>query len=197
MGLAGNAISAYNLGGTAATYAASGGSLFGINPNVQAQGGATYLYAVMGGEIDIRVFSGASTVQKYGLLINQGPQDAVQGSIDDAALAFTNNSAAIGWERIISIGRVDGSGWPYPGTGENTTLFKTWGAHTIDYGIDISATTCRTACFKSNGWYIDGSGISWPLRVNASGAGAATFPTFSYGEFGMHFVSTTGLARRY
>ena len=173
--VAANAISAYNLGGTGVTYGASGGGLYGINPNVQAQPGATNLYAVVGGEFDIQVFSGATVTQKYGITIVESAQDAVAGSYDEAAIGITNNPAAIGWSCGICFGHFDGTAWPmFPSTGSHTSLMRTYGSHTIDYGIDISPTTFRSGAFNG------------PV-------GSAAAPTFGSGGSGIYFVSTTGM----
>ena len=167
-----------NLGGTGLAYGTAAGALYGINPNVQAHSGATNLAVVNGGEFDVQVYSGATTLQKYGIDIVQGANDAVQGSADDFAEMIASQPGAVGWTVGLSFGHAAGTGWPmYTGTGENTTLIKTWGTETLDYGIDISSATYRTASIKAPNFTVSQVGTVGAVAaaLSNSTAGALTF----------------------
>ena len=139
-----------NVGGTSG---AAVGNAFGINPQVILNPGATFFMSAVGEEIDTSVASGASTNYKMGLDITTIGNDAVQGSLLDAAEIISAVSSSPAWNNGIVFSRFSG-GAPISTTG---TLIGA-DSFTAAHGIDISKVTCTSDCFKSNGFTVNGSG---------------------------------------
>ena len=74
----------------------------------------------------------------------------------------------------------------YSGTGENTTLIKTWGTQTLDYGIDISSPTYRTASIKAPNFTVNQVGTIGAVAAALSNSTAAAL-TFSNSAGGLSF----------
>lgn len=136
--------SATNLGGTGG---GGQGSLFGNNPLVWAQNGATYLLQVCGEEIDIAVSAGASTQDRIGLQIVKTTQDAVKGTRTDVALQIADQatSPVAPWVNAITFGSKNAA-WPFD---VNSTLLAgtprtigPTGANNGIAGIGIDFSTC-------------------------------------------------------
>ena len=88
-------------------------------------------------------------------------------------MMIANQSGAIGWTNGIAFGHANGTGWPMlPGTGENTTLIKTWGTQTLDYGIDISSPTYRTASIKAPNFSVNQTGTISAVAAKSLSGGA-------------------------
>jgi hypothetical protein len=75
------------------------GSIFGINPVATLSASATHMAECSGGEVDLSAAAGSSVLNKYGWKVVQLSTDKVQGSVNDAALFFANQSGAVGWSR--------------------------------------------------------------------------------------------------
>jgi hypothetical protein len=147
------------------------GSIFGINPVATLSASATHMAECSGGEVDLSAAAGSSVLNKYGWKVVQLSTDKVQGSVNDAALFFANQSGAVGWGALIQIG--DGiNASPLTASG---SIMAVKGAPTIANGIDLSgAATISGFAFKSPGFSVDGSGVVRPTGVNI-GAAAASF----------------------
>jgi hypothetical protein len=147
------------------------GSIFGINPIATLSASATHMVECSGGEVDMSAAPGSSVLNKYGWKVTQLSTDKVQGSVNDAALFFGNQSGAVGWGTLIQVG--DGiNANPLTTSG---AIMKLLGAPTIANGIDLSgAGTISGFAFKSPGFSVDGSGVVRPSGVNI-GSAAASF----------------------
>lgn len=168
--------SAYPLGGRGTSYAASSGSLFGINPNVLAAPGATNLYGIVGAEIDVTAQAGSSMAQKLGLSIIQAGDSTVSGAQDDVALNIINTRGAVGWRQGIAFGN-SGAYWPIA---PNGTLIGGQagqsgpGAARAGYGIDWSGIRFAGAAIRVPGLVVDGAGH---LTQSGSGVPGYVAPT--------------------
>ena len=149
------------------------GSIVALNTVTQLSSAATYWKSAGGAEIDINILSGASVDYKIGLLIAQGGNSAVAGSLEDTAITVTNNSTggtAVGWSLLYGVGSAQG--WfPVSATG---TIFGTKAplaggpAYACAYGIDLSAVTFSTAFLKSTGFVVTGSGAAYSNLTTAT-----------------------------
>ena len=93
----------YNEGGTAPTIGLSRGQAVGLNPQLVASPGATNFTEMSLAEWNIVVQAGASTARKFGIKISPLSNDAVQGTVSDAALKF-GGASPIGWKNLILFG---------------------------------------------------------------------------------------------
>lgn len=154
------------------------GNLFGINPYVLLTAAAAHMAEASIGEFNTRLLAGSSTLNKYGLKIVQVADDAVAGSVQDAAVVFANQVGAVGWGTLIQIG--DGVfQTPLKTTG---SILAIKGSPTFAHGIDLSGGTCSTDCFKSTNFNIAGGGFgtfgaglssTFVTTPNVYGGGAA------------------------
>jgi hypothetical protein len=147
------------------------GSIFGINPVATLSASATHMAECSGGEVDLSAALGSSVLNKYGWKVTQLSTDKVQGSVNDAALFFGNQSGAVGWGALIQVG--DGiNANPLTTSG---TIMKLLGSPTVANGIDLSgAATISGFAFKAPGFSVDGSGVLRPSGINI-GSAAASF----------------------
>jgi hypothetical protein len=167
-----------NLGGTGTTYATAAGSVFGVNPNIIVDSGATNLYGAVGEEIDVTAKSGSSLAQKFGLTIIQGTGSVVQGAQDDAALVILNQNGAVGWKAGLSLG-TGSAYWPF--SSSSSLIYATAGQSgpgnaPAGIGVDLGNVTFSTAAYKSPGITIDPYGR---MLTTGSGVSAPSTPTLS------------------
>ena len=177
-----------NLGGTGTTLATSAGSLYGINPNVTLGASATNIFGVTGGEFDMTMLAGSSAAQKFGLDIVQANTDAVQGSVDDAAIGVFNQPGAVGWKCGICFGG-NGSGGAFPIASGGTLLGTIGtGGMALTTGIDLTQITVSGNAFQSNNFSVSGSGaitgvnFGWYGHLIPTTGVTPNVPTFSCGS---------------
>lgn len=144
------------------------GQLFALSPVVQLGPSATHMAAAVGMELNTLCQTGSSTLIKYGISIVQETGDLVQGSNQDAALFFGNQSGTVGWSNLIQIG--DGiNANPLTTTG---TLLALKGNPTFANGINLSNVTSITGnAYSSPGFSITGLGV---LSLGAVGGTTGT-----------------------
>jgi hypothetical protein len=123
------------------------GAFFGISPIVSLCATCANTAAVNGGEVDISIPVGASTLDKYGWSIVELSTDKVAGSRNDAAFLFGNQVGAVGWGTLIQVG--DGLNQaPLKTTG---SIMAAKGAQTVAHGLDFTNITCSSDCIKVPG----------------------------------------------
>jgi hypothetical protein len=136
------------------------GFLYGLNPNVRLNSGATFWQQIIGEEIDLAVTAGASVLDKIGMQIVQGGTDATQGSRDNIALTVNSVASASKWEMGLSFGNYVGH-WPMSATatlvGCKAHAFSGSCGTTLN-GVDFSNVVFTGSAFKSTGFSVDASG---------------------------------------
>ena len=138
----------------------SDASISGGNDNVQVTGtGWTYL---IGREIDLTATQ--PIVNKEALRIVQASTDANAGSTIDSAIYAINQSGAVGWKNFIYLDATNGL------METSACIVCLHGTQTVAKGIDLSAWTISGDAFKSNGFFVDGSGNINGLEVAAAAA---------------------------
>ena len=162
-------------GGSAPTKAGGKGAYFSFGGNTFINAAATNVLEASGGEIDTDVQSGASMAYLIGWSVVG--VDAVQGSVLDAAYEVGGATNGVygphaGWNYGLVFSDVHGNS----PVNSNSTLvggfFPTLGTQTIKHGIDLSAFTCSTDCFKSASFTVDGSGNVSTNKISATTTGA-------------------------
>lgn len=132
------------------------GAIFGLNSVGQLLSG-TFFTSVKSYEADVAAVSGTSVLDKYGIHIAQLSNDAVAGSRNDAALAFANQSGAVGWGTLIQIGDTAAADNPLKTTG---TILGLKSSPTIANGIDLSGAGSITGnAFASPSFSVNGGGV--------------------------------------
>jgi hypothetical protein len=185
-----------NDNGTGVTISTSLGQVETVNIIASLQAAATNFRSTQGGEVDTNLASGSSTYQKVGWQITQLSTDAVQGSVIDAALAFVNQSGAIGWTNGILFGDVTGV-WPFTG---GATVIACANCGTAASFIDMSSATFSANFLKSSNFSVNGAGTIFTASTTtptiAAGtvaiAGITTAPTFSGTTGGSLFITGGG-----
>jgi len=131
------------------------GGIFGGNDVATLAAAATRMAAIAGREINVGCETGSSVLDKYGLMIVSLSTDGVQGSRNDAAFFFGNQTPAIGWGTLIQVG--DSSNpQPLRTTG---SILAIKGAPTFANGIDLTGAGSITGnAFASPSFNVDGSG---------------------------------------
>jgi hypothetical protein len=171
------------LGGTGLTMLLSKGQVFGQASIAIAYAGATNLRNVTGGEINVQVSAGASVADKTGLQIVQTPDDAVSGSVYDAALMFSNQVGAVGWTSLLTVSGANGQA-PLKSSG---SVFRCLDSPTFANGFDLSGATLTGFAYKSTGFVVDHSGNETALTNTVTGA----TPTVSAGQLAMGTTTAT------
>jgi len=144
------------------------GAYFASNPYASALSGATLLFELTGGEVDIDAEAGSSVAYKAGWSIAQVATDAIRGTIYDCALCISNAVGAIGWTNGITFGPMNGQG-PIQ---TNGALLSTTGSATIATGIDISSYTYTGFSLKTPGFTVAGAGnLITKIGTNADSTG--------------------------
>ncbi len=179
-----------NLGGTSvSSIHDTAGSLYGMNPNVTLQGGATDIYAITDQENDMTVLSGASVAQKIGISVAEASTDAVQGSVADAAFLIQNQLGAIGWKCGFCFSG-NGSGASFGINPSNGTMIGTIGSSGMSAvnGVDFSLVSFSGNAFASNNFAVSGTGALTAVNLQwyghllpSTGVTPTAIPTFSCG----------------
>lgn len=156
-------------------------------------------------ENDIRVLAGNTVRSKINLSLHPGDNDAVHGSVEDAALAFTASPLIVagtgGHKTLMQIG--SWTQWhPWDETLAGTSIMQVgsfpgglgasgsvqaWNP-TVTYGFDLWGLKFTTAAFRSQGLTIDGTG-----QVPVLGPGAITYSASGI-KIAVPNVLTTGVA---
>jgi hypothetical protein len=148
-----------NQGGTGTTLTTAKGSLYTLSTYARLLPGATNFYLINNEEKDIAVQAGASVAIKSSLTIAQLSNDAVQGSVVDAAFLIGSQAGAVGWLNGFAFGRPDGI-WPMAAA---ATLVGTYRGGTkamaLAHGIDLRDVSFTGNAFASPGWSISGGGV--------------------------------------
>jgi hypothetical protein len=148
-----------NQGGTAPSAGNSAGNGYSGADQSWLLSGATDWSAIVGREIDVGVFNGASSKTRIGLnLVSFGD---IPAAADDQGLAF--NGRTIGFQNIIRLGEVSMTAtnaimsyFPRPQGSLNGTAYAN---PVAALGIDLSNIPFSTAAFRAPGnGGIDGSG---------------------------------------
>jgi len=153
------------------------GAIFGINPIALLNAAATNMAALVGGEVNISVASGATVLDKYGWAIVQLNSDVVSGSRNDGGLYLANQAGAVGWKYGIQFGDTTNQ-FPVKTAG---TLIKTVGGATVVNGIDFSATTFSGSAFVSPGFSVGGGG-ALSLGTTGTSSGILQFNGITSGQ---------------
>jgi len=171
-----------NQGGTSGF---NNGAFFGLNPKVVASGNATYLTDVVGGEVDMAVYSGSSTDRFIGWHVGLLPGHAVRGSLVDCGVLVAANSADVGFLVAYSIGSPYDD-WPL---NSDSTIIKAvvgltpGGTIQALNGIDFSAVSFTAGGYslKMPSFTVDPSGntvtksVAWgTASIVAAGSNQAT-----------------------
>jgi hypothetical protein len=157
-----------NAGGTGPTSGQASGSLYALATysRLLATGfqgyvtGATFYNELNGINLNIGAQAGTSVAVKHGVNIAQLSDDAVQGSVEDAAIQFgAQPGSSAGWKNFLALGNVQGK---YPGD-PNGALWGTY--RSFDpapmrqaYGLDWRDIAFSTAPIATPGFQVDGSG---------------------------------------
>lgn len=142
-------------GGTSTTPGSGAkGAIFGINPTGIAEGGATNLLEVSGGEVNIACQTGCSVGYKALWTLVARSDDKVQGAVYDTMLSCSNQTGAVGFNDGILFGAMNGA-WPLT---SGATIMRTMNSSTVTNGIDLSNTTFTGSAFKSNLFSISPTG---------------------------------------
>lgn len=160
-GVSSLAQSLYPMGGTGTGVSTAKGAIYGFGVLAIAYGpggtwpGATNIFNITGGEINVKIAPGASAYYKSGIQIASLSDDAVQGTAYDIGLSISAQSGSVGWKTGIGFNKANG-GFPVSSGG---ALIETVDAFTVDRGIDLSSgVTYTTAAIKSPGFLVNGSG---------------------------------------
>lgn len=129
------------------------GALFGLAAFANTKSGATFLTNVTGGEINIAMETGSSSLYKSLLQLAGHANDAVQGSTYDCMLALSNQANTVLWEDGILFGAMNGY-FPIDTSG---TLIRTISGSFTD-GIDLSTSTISGWAWQSPSFNVNGSG---------------------------------------
>jgi hypothetical protein len=143
------------LGGTGTTIAHAKGQIFGFSPLAVLYPGATGILNVTGGEVNVQVSRGASVAYKSGLQIVGMPDDAVQGTVYDAALSISNQAGAVGYRDGILFSAANGKSALAPGG----TLLNVRDGPMLANGIDLSRAGFSANAFASKGFSVNGTGV--------------------------------------
>jgi hypothetical protein len=161
----------------------SKGQVFGQASIAIAYAGATNIRNVTGGEINVQVSAGASVAYKSGLQIVGTTADAVQGSVYDCGLSFSNQLGAVGFNVGILFSASNGQQF-LKSTG---TIFAIQDSPTFANGFDLSGATLTGFAYKSTGFVVDHSGNETALTNTVTGA----TPTVSAGQLAMGTTTAT------
>ncbi len=142
------------LGGTGSTMGQAKGQIFGLSPLAVLYPGATNILNVTGGEINVQVSRGASVAYKSGLQIVGTADDAVQGTVYDAALSISNQVGSVGYRDGILFSAANGKSALSVGA----TILKVEDAPRLSKGIDMTNAVFSTSAISSPGFAVDGDG---------------------------------------
>ena len=143
------------------------GQIEALNVIAKLGTSATYYLVQQIAEFDIRANSGSSVSNKVGVQITQMSDDAVSGSVTDAALAITNQNGAPGWVNGLLFGGQEGV-WPFK---SSSVAIACAGA----CGTATSFIDMTNASFSGYDWKFANASLS------GAGALALTYETFGTG----------------
>jgi hypothetical protein len=157
--------------GTGLTAITSAGQFQAFNFIATALNGATNLYQVTAGELDVNMRTGSSAYSKVGMAIVELATDAVQGAVEDTALLIANSTGAVGWKNAILFGSDHGA-WPFASTAVAITCQASCG--TLGSFIDMSSATISTNFLRSPGFTVTGLGAVTGLSFSPTSSTAPT-----------------------
>jgi len=136
------------------------GAAFGIATVTYLKNTVKHWSIALGGESDFTVESGAAVLRKIGYQVSSfsganGLNDAVQGSVVDAAFLLNACSGCVGFKNGYTAELSAGGGNPFSSTG---SLLSTIGAVTMANAIDVSSATVTGNLFKSGPFNVTGQG---------------------------------------
>lgn len=151
------------------------GNFYAVSALTQAYAGATNLWGVSGGEIDVSLNAGASADYKSVLTLISVNSDAVQGTLFDAMLAFSrDNTTMTGWRYGIAFGRPD-STWPIDPAGALIGASPPGsGPAVAANGVDFSPVSFSECAFRSKGFCVSPAGAVAASGFSAGGAPGLT-----------------------
>jgi hypothetical protein len=132
------------------------GGIFGANITSEAQNGATFLEGVVGMELNWALVAGCSALLNTGLSLVPGGNNAVRGSLLDAALNF----GSVGGSTPLFLMILTDVHGAAPLDSSGTILGTDGNAHTVLSGIDLSSYTFTNYFLKSQGFSVNGSGAT-------------------------------------
>lgn len=152
-----------NDNGTGLTSTTANGQALGANFIGWLGTNATNIWEVGAAEFNTNLVSGSSVYRKVGVAVGQLAGDSVQGTLDDAALFFLNQSGAIGWKNGIQFGG---------DSGQSTASFPVTSSGTlIACGTDCSGTTVANI-INLSALTVSGNSLQLPGNFIVTGAGA-------------------------
>lgn len=155
------------------------GAMTAANFIGSAVNGATNLFAVQGGEVNITLQTGSSARLKSGWAVVPLANDAVHGVSLDAGYVLGAQTGAVGLNQGYWLTNTHGQ---FP-LASGATVLGSDSAGTVTHGVDLSPLTCSSDCFKSTGFLVDGSGnltannvtTAWTTFTPSPSCGTATF----------------------
>lgn len=151
-------------GGTAVSVSTSSGTIFGLNPEVYLQSGATGFTELCGMETNIAAATGSSVFVKYGITLTPLSSDQVPGFGGVDALVTLTGQPGAGaiWSYGIQFGNEGGS-WNFNGTLIGSRLSGSAGSPTPGtavWDIDFLANTASSGLIRGNGFQVAGDGTA-------------------------------------
>jgi hypothetical protein len=148
-----------NNGGVSTAPGGYRGSLYGSAHTGYLNSGATNYGTVCGAEMDVGIFTGASSYLRMGTrVVSHGNLHA---STHDAAVGITSTSS-LGWKNGVYLCSVDG-GVPIASTG--AFIGTDGAAYTMRYGINLANCTFTDYFIYGTGFYVSSN---WAVVVGGS-----------------------------
>jgi len=154
----------FNEGGTSFNNGGHSGTLFGFNPAVTMNSGATFFSEASASEFNLNIKSGASVFVKYGVGIVKEATDAVQGASGlDAAVSMSDQIGAVPWFYGVQFGN-EGGQWPFDtsavliGSRLNSQFAAVIGAAKWD--IDFLSNTTSKGLIQGPNFHVNSTGIT-------------------------------------
>jgi hypothetical protein len=162
-----------------------------------AAGSGLYVHGAIGAEFDVSVEATTGVEEKMILQLVMVNNDAVKGSIVDAAIVICGDPvSSVKMDYGLVFGK-PGNKWPVSGTIIGT--YATSDAKAAVYGIDFSAVTFSGGAFKSNGFIVGQDGgivtstaITTPIVNTNSRAAPASPPA---GQFFLYMDSADNILK--
>jgi hypothetical protein len=188
------AISGQPMGGTASNPL---GNLYAVNPQCQLYTGATFYGTLQCVETDIELDAGASAVYKWGNNVTTIGNDAVHGTLGEAAYHVGAVPSTGGWNYGLLFSTYSG-GTPISPTGTVLGFMTTPGGTLgpVGNGIDLRNLTINGYAFASPGYQVNGAGGVYASSVvspTLTAAGTVAAPGFSAGNDAVNGQVNVGL----
>lgn len=179
-----------NLAGCTAVNAASfttlGGFVWGVVPSTTCTG--TVGCNMVAAEFDT-VYGTSGTGSKVGIqIVDQMGSTQNPGSGASVAFKIVRDHLMWGWDVGVLFPAGDGVNTDYPIRTTGTLIQS--GAGTFAHGVDLSAGTCSTDCFKSVGYTVDGSGNTTETSARTPGVLVSALPSCAAGIQGTRMFVT-------